>query len=104
MKKMNLIIVAILSLSLIIPTNTFAASFPDVSKNHWAFASIDKLSNSKIINGYNNGTFGPEDQVTRAQAAKILAKALGLQLDSTYKTSYQDVASTSLVSRVKLQT
>ena len=91
MKQLNIIIVAILSL--IIPTNTFAASFPDVSKNHWAFDSIDKLSNTKIINGYNNGTFGPEDQVTRSQAAKILARALSLQLDSTYKTSYQDVPS-----------
>lgn len=93
MKKMILIIVAILSLSLIIPTNTFAASFPDVSENHWAFDSIDKLSNTKIINGYNNGTFDPEGQVTRAQAAKILARALSLQLDSSYKTSYQDIPS-----------
>ena len=94
MKQMKFVLVGILSLSLFIPTSILAAGFPDVSTNHWAYDSIDKLSNAKIINGYSNGTFVPEKQVSRAEAAKILANALKLPLDSTFKTSYQDVSST----------
>lgn len=91
---MKFIVAALIAITLFIPTNTLAAGFPDVSKNHWAYDSIIKLSNAKIINGYSNGYFGPEKQVTREQAAKILARALKLPLESTYKTSYQDVPST----------
>jgi len=94
MKTLKLIVAAILTLTLFAPASTLAASFPDVSSNHWAYLSINKLSNANIINGYSNGNFGPEKQVTREQAAKILARALKLPLDSTYKTSFQDVPST----------
>jgi len=91
MKHTKFIAAALLALTLFIPTNTLAAGFRDVSANHWAYDSIYRLSNAKIINGYSNGAYGPENQVTRAQAAMILAKALKLPLDSTYKASYQDV-------------
>ena len=91
---MKFIVAAILAITLFIPTSSQAAGFPDVSTSHWAYSSIQKLSNAKIINGYSNGMFGPNNQVSRAQAAKILANALKLPLESTYKTSYQDVPST----------
>jgi len=94
MKLLKFIVVAALTLTLFIPTSTQASVFPDVSSNHWAYQSINKLSNSKIINGYSNGYFGPDKQVTREQAAKILARALKLPLESTYKTSFQDVPTT----------
>ncbi|MCZ8536653.1 S-layer homology domain-containing protein [Paenisporosarcina quisquiliarum] len=94
MKPMKFIVATILAITLFIPTSSQAAGFPDVSTSHWAYSSIEKLSNAKIINGYSNGMFGPNNQVSRAQAAKILANALKLPLDSTFKTSYQDVPST----------
>jgi len=94
MKPMKFIVAAIIAITLFIPTSSQAAGFPDVSTSHWAYSSIQKLSNAKIINGYSNGMFGPNNQVSRAQAAKILANALKLPLESTYKTSYQDVPST----------
>lgn len=94
MKPMKFIVAALLAITLFIPTSSQAAGFPDVSTSHWAYSSIQKLSNAKIINGYSNGMFGPNNQVSRAQAAKILANALKLPLESTYQTSYQDVPST----------
>lgn len=91
MKRLKFILAAILALSLFIPTSSQAAGFSDVSTNHWAYGSIAKLANAKILNGYSNGRFGPEDTVTRAQAAKIVATALKTPLTTTYKPSYQDV-------------
>jgi len=77
------------------PTQTKAAGFMDVSTNHWAYDSIMKLANADIINGYSNGRFGPEDHITRTQAALLIAKALNLSLEANYKPRYQDINSSS---------
>lgn len=77
---------------MLLPTHTSAAGFTDVPTSHWAYQSITKLSNAKIINGYSNGQFGPENEITRAQAAILIAKALNIPLETTYKTSYQDIS------------
>ena len=53
-----------------------AATFDDVSEEHHFFAEIDYLSNSKIISGYTDGRFGPDDKVTRAAAATMIGRAL----------------------------
>ncbi|WP_075617241.1 S-layer homology domain-containing protein [Paenisporosarcina indica] len=94
MKRLKILVGFLLIFMLFIPTSTLATGFSDVSTSHWAYESINKLSNAKIINGYSNGVFDPENRVTRAQAAKIIAGALEIPLNSTYKVSYQDVPST----------
>lgn len=91
MKYINSALVALLFLVMLIPQHTQAAGFKDVATNHWAYQSISKLSNSQIINGYKDNTFKPEQKVTRAQAAKILATAIEIPLSTNYKPSYQDV-------------
>lgn len=58
---------------------TYAQSdvvFPDVPKSHWAFDSIYNLVNFRYVKGYSDGTFGINDNVTRAQAATILVRWL----------------------------
>ncbi len=52
-----------------------AMSFDDVANNHFAAEQIDALSDAGIMTGYENGTFGPDDVLTREQAAKILVLA-----------------------------
>jgi len=54
------------------------ATFPDVSKTHWAFQYVEALAASGITLGYADGTFRPTNPVTRAQMATFLARALGL--------------------------
>lgn len=95
MKHLKWILSIILVLVMLTPTQSKAAGFADVSTNHWAYESIMKLSNAKIINGYSNGRFGPDDHITRTQAALLLAKALNLSLDTNYKPSYKDINSSS---------
>lgn len=49
--------------------------FPDVSDQNPYKSYIQKSYNLGIINGYENGDFGPYDTITRAQIAKILVEA-----------------------------
>jgi hypothetical protein len=80
-------------------TGTFSVArknlnFPDVPANHYAKISIEALSSKLVINGFEDGTFRPNDTVTRAQFATMLIKTLGLkekQLTGTTRT-FSDVA------------
>ncbi len=49
---------------------------------HWAKENITTLVNRKIILGYGDKTFKPENRVTRAEFLAIFAKAAGLELNS----------------------
>lgn len=49
-------------------------NFQDV-QGHWAQAYIEALAAKQIISGYQNGTFRPNDPVTRAEFAAIINKA-----------------------------
>ncbi|MBE9050775.1 family 10 glycosylhydrolase [Nostocales cyanobacterium LEGE 11386] len=46
-------------------------NFPDV-QNHWARLFIEALATRRILNGYPNGTFRPDNSVTRAEFAAII--------------------------------
>ncbi|MGJ3250320.1 MAG: DUF1565 domain-containing protein [Elainellaceae cyanobacterium] len=48
--------------------------FPDV-QGHWAQEYIEALASRGIIGGFPDGTFRPNDPVTRAQFAAIVTKA-----------------------------
>lgn len=54
-----------------------AKLFPDVPVNHWAAAQIKELSQKGVIVGYPDGTFKPDDNVTRAEFASMAIWALG---------------------------
>ena len=54
-----------------------AFQFPDVAKDHWAASQIDELSDKGVIVGYPDGTFKPDDNVTRAEFASMAIRALG---------------------------
>ena len=53
-------------------------TFPDVAPGFWAFQEIEALAASSITQGFPDGTFRPTANVTRAQMATFLARALGL--------------------------
>ena len=61
------------------------ASFPDVISTgpeaHWAINFITTAKNSGIINGYDDGTFKPEESVLYEQAVKMAVCALGYTED-----------------------
>lgn len=64
---------ALVTLILTIP----AFAYPDVAANHWAAKQITELTEKGVIVGYPDGTFKPDDNVTRAEFASMSIKALG---------------------------
>ncbi len=64
--------------------------FSDVPDGHWAYASIQALTQAGILTGYGDGTFHPAGTVTRAEFVSALTKALGLEA-ATYDGAFTDV-------------
>jgi murein DD-endopeptidase / murein LD-carboxypeptidase len=64
--------------------------FQDVKKSHWAFEAVRALGKKEIIVGYEDSYFIPEDKITRAEMASILAGALDLNV-SDRKQKFKDV-------------
>lgn len=52
-------------------------SFPDVDESHWAFEYVKYCKTSDGIDGYDDGTFRPNENVTYAEAVKICLSAVG---------------------------
>lgn len=46
--------------------------FPDIKDNDWFASYVGSLKNEGIVSGYSNGTFGPENYVSRAEITKML--------------------------------
>ena len=75
--------------------------FSDVSESHWAYEHINSMSERKIIEGYDDGTFLPEKAVTRAEFAKMLAGAASLaQDDAVFSDVSEDAWYADYVSAV----
>jgi hypothetical protein len=54
-------------------------AFPDVPSSYWASGFIQALVNRGVIAGFPDGSFRPEEPVTRAQFAAIVSKAFNRQ-------------------------
>ena len=52
-----------------------AASYRDTNRTNYEKA-VDALSDAGIINGYPDGTFRPENSISRAEISKILSSAI----------------------------
>jgi hypothetical protein len=50
-------------------------TFPDVPPSHWAYGFIETAIRHGIAGGYSDGTFKPNNLLTRAQLAKFIALA-----------------------------
>lgn len=66
-------------------------NFKDLNENHWAYSAIAEMKNLNIINGFNDGTFKPNEPVTREQFAKILVLAFNIPKQSSTISSFADV-------------
>ncbi|WP_082389551.1 InlB B-repeat-containing protein [Lysinibacillus sp. ZYM-1] len=66
-------------------------SFSDVSTNHPSYEAIMSLQQAGIVDG-SKGEFHPNNSLTRAEMAKIVALALGIEPGGT--STFQDVSTT----------
>lgn len=94
MKKFSLILLSLLLLFGIMPmASAKSQSFWDVQKNHWAYDAIYEMADRGIISGYPDGSFRPNDPVTRAEFAKIMIAASGISMSSNQSLpqTFEDV-------------
>ncbi|MFC5469275.1 bifunctional 2',3'-cyclic-nucleotide 2'-phosphodiesterase/3'-nucleotidase [Cohnella suwonensis] len=63
--------------------------FADVPASHWAAPSINALAAKQVVAGKTDTLFAPNDRVTRAEFATMLAKAL--KLTATKPAAFKDV-------------
>ncbi|MGF7184794.1 hypothetical protein GGQ84_000879 [Desulfitispora alkaliphila] len=69
-------IAAMLTRAYVLDGNSSAQDFKDVSGDHWAHSSIVSLVRSGITTGYEDNTFRPSNDATRAEVATFLARVL----------------------------
>jgi hypothetical protein len=67
-------------------------AFTDVEK-HWSKEFVNTLASKLIIEGKTKDAFAPNDQITRAEFATLLVKALGLPAGG--KADFTDVPSSA---------
>ena len=69
-----------------------AQNFSDLNSSYWAYNAIQSLASQNIITGYSDGTFRPDNPVTRAEFATMIIN--NLNQGNAYisdKTTYTDV-------------
>ncbi|ARK25122.1 hypothetical protein SporoP37_10965 [Sporosarcina sp. P37] len=74
-------------------TQAAAKEFKDVPKNHPNYEAIQYLQEKGFIGGYPDGTFRPQENISRKHVAKLLDQALKLPQSST-AVVYKDVPKT----------
>ena len=79
MKKINIFIISILIFT-VIAKPSFA--FTD-TENHWSKDTVLKMQDSKIVTGYEDNTFRPDDSMTRAEFVTVINRMLDLQEESS---------------------
>ncbi|MDG0792377.1 S-layer homology domain-containing protein [Cohnella ginsengisoli] len=80
------------------------AAFSDVKASDWFGGAIDAASAYELIRGYEDGTFRPNDEITREEAMAIVSRAMAItglraklpaQSDDAMLRSYKDASDVS---------
>ncbi len=71
--------------------NSGNALFSDMAAYGWANEAVRVLCEQNVINGYEDGTFKPENNVTRAEFIKMLAVATKVQVVEEMPMNFIDV-------------
>lgn len=80
--KRKLLIIGIITSSLFIGNVAIAST--DVDSNHWAKSSIEEMQSRNIMSGYPDGSFKPDNYITREEVSKtIYAFAKSVNPDTT---------------------
>lgn len=85
--------------------------FTDVPSGHWCFSYVEVAANAGIVNGYEDGSFGIDDYITRQDMAVMVVRAAeaagveiadaGSSVDFGDSASIADYASAAVESLVK---
>lgn len=91
---LGLLVVALIPLGLSLAySRANAASFSDVPSDYWAANAIADLASRSIIGGYPDGSFKPENPVTRAEFSKMILLTMGFAQETPLSATFVDESS-----------
>lgn len=64
--------------------------FIDVSESHWAYEYIKALKDDGLVSGFEDGSFAPEKELTRAEFLKMVIDSMGFESDEK-EIAFNDV-------------
>lgn len=89
---MKRILFTFLGILFLVPSTSAAKLFPDVLPDNVYFEAISALEQKGVINGFPDGTFRPNDLVSRAATLKIILLSAGVEVSGvTTKNPFPDV-------------
>ncbi len=65
-------------------------TFSDVNKNDWFYADVTQAVDKKVTTGFSDGTFRPNEPITRAEASMMMYKAEQLEQNETATNRFTD--------------
>ena len=88
-KVFSLLLVCLMILS----ASSFMAvsAFDDVPTDHQFYEAVTNLAGREVINGYDDGTFKPENEVSRAEMAKMISVLFTLGSPTITEEPFTDV-------------
>lgn len=87
MYNLKKVIASICVIAMMLTTVAFGATYSDVAEDSAYYEAVETLNKLEIVTGYGDGTYKPENGVTRAEMAALIARIQG----------YGDTAASSAV-------
>ena len=82
-------VISLLIVAVMLMTTAFAHPFTDMAE-HWAEAEIEKAYTNGFINGDGDGTFRPDDSVSRAEFVKMVAALMAGKMGGEVPDEFGD--------------
>ncbi|MBE7023040.1 MAG: S-layer homology domain-containing protein [Ruminococcaceae bacterium] len=77
MYNLKKVIASICVIAMMLTTVAFGATYSDVAEDSAYFEAVETLNKLGIVTGYEDGTYKPEDGVTRAEMAALVSRIQG---------------------------
>ncbi len=71
-------------------TSYVDTTFSDVNKNDWFYADVTQAVDKEVTTGFSDGTFRPNEPITRAEASMMMYKAEQLEQNETATNRFTD--------------
>lgn len=68
--------------------DNYEPCFPDVSKNEWYETYVCQAKKDGFINGYPDGTFKPEETISKAEALKMIGEVMDWPIQKSAKEEW----------------
>ena len=97
MKKLTRVLSVVMAIAMLftMSMSASAATYTDVKAEDSYYEAVEALSALGVVKGYEAGDFQPEGKITRAEAAAIIMRIMGMAAveNTRINTQFTDVTS-----------